>query len=517
MVMQNWGSVPRRKKWGRPVLNRKSWVFGILFVVCGLIVGVLIATKLELPSISTSAEVAAPEPNFRLATTLPVVDTVANNTLPSHTFVRAAEQVIPKVVSISSTKIYYANPAGDDGTQQQNPPARFRAPQQLRQSGRGSGVILTADGYILTNVHVVDQAQKITVTLSDNRSFDAKIAGLDPLTEIAVIKINAQRLPEAVLGNSDKCAVGEWVLAIGNPLDLHSTVTAGIISAIGRQIDIIDDSYAVETFIQTDAAINPGNSGGALVNLRGEVIGINTAIATETGYDMGFGFAVPINLARRIALDLIRKGKVIRGYLGIAMQNVDELQARALKLGKPRGVFVDDVFPNSPAAREGLRPMDVILSIDGRPMNRVNQLQAYIADKSPGVTLRVKYFRDGSEFSRSVKLGDKEVDSRGRLQASVTPRKFEDLGIAVEELSQYDKAELGFTRKAGVLVTQVERLSPADDAGLREDDIITAVNRRYVNSPVEFRKAMKDIGPGDVVIVSIFRNQASHHLFIPAN
>jgi S1-C subfamily serine protease len=169
------------------VLNRKSWVFAILFVVCGLIVGVLIATKLELPSISTSAEVAAPEPNFRLATNLPLVDTVAHSALPSHTFVRAAEQVIPKVVSISSTKIYYASPAGDDAAQQQNPPARFRAPQQLRQSGRGSGVILTANGYILTNVHVVDRAQKITVTLSDNRSFDAKIAGLDPLTEIAVV------------------------------------------------------------------------------------------------------------------------------------------------------------------------------------------------------------------------------------------------------------------------------------------------------------------------------------------
>jgi len=500
------------------VLSRKSWIVAIIFVLCGLIVGIIIATRFELPPISTSAEIAAPEPTFRLSTETRLADTLTPVNTVSQNFVRVAEQVIPKVVSISSTKVfYYASPFGEDGRRQQNPSLRFRTPQPLRQSGRGSGVILTSDGYILTNVHVVAQAQKITVTLSDNRSFDAKIIGLDPLTEIAVIKIKAQRLAEAVLGNSDKCTVGEWVLAIGNPLDLHSTVTAGIISAIGRQIDIIEDSYAVETFIQTDAAINPGNSGGALVNLRGEVIGINTAIATETGYDMGFGFAVPINLAKRIALDLIRKGKVIRGYLGIAMQNVDELQARALKLGRPRGVFVDDVFPGSPAYREGIRPMDVILAIDGKPMNRVNQLQAYVADKLPGTNVRLQCFRDGKEFTRTVKLADKEIDSGLQVQGTASPREFEDQGITVGELTQYDRTELGFSGKTGVLVTEVERFSPAEDAGLREDDIITTVNRKSVKSPAEFRKVINETRSNEVTIISIFRNQASHHLFIPVN
>lgn len=499
------------------MLNRKSLMFASLLVLCGLIVGILVATKFELPPISTSAEVTVAEPTFLLATNSPLADTLANNAVASQVFVRAAERVIPNVVSIASTKVYL-NSSGDDETRRsQGQSLKFRVPQQLRQSGRGSGVILTSDGYILTNVHVVAQAQKIVVTLSDNRAFDAKIAGLDPLTEIAVIKINAQRLPQALLGNSDKCTVGEWVLAVGNPLDLHSTVTAGIISAIGRQIDIIDDSYAVETFIQTDAAINPGNSGGALVNLRGEVIGINTAIATETGYDMGFGFAVPINLAKRIATDLIRKGKVVRGYLGIAMQNVDELQARALKLGKPRGVFVDDVFPDSPAEREGLRPMDVILSIDGKPMNRVNQLQAYIADKSPGTTLRLLCNREGREFSRNIQLADREVDSRLQSPSATPSREFEDLGISVEELTQIDKNELGFPGKAGVLVARVERFSPAEDAGLREDDIITTVNRRLINSPAEFSKVLNGIRSTEVAIVSIHRNRASRHIFIATN
>jgi len=499
------------------VLNRKSWLFASILVLCGLISGIIIATKFELPPISTSAEVTAPEPVFRLASNGPLADTLANNAVASQAFVRVAERVIPHVVSIASTKVFLTESRDDENSRQPGQSLRFRAPPQLRQSGRGSGVILTSDGYILTNVHVVAQAQKIVVTLSDNRSFEAKIAGLDPLTEIAVIKINGQRLPQALMGNSDKCAVGEWVLAVGNPLDLHSTVTAGIISAIGRQIDIIADSYAVETFIQTDAAINPGNSGGALVNLRGEVIGINTAIATETGYDMGFGFAVPINLAKRIATDLIRKGKVVRGYLGIAMQNIDELQARALKLGKPRGVFVDDVFPGSPAEREGLRPMDVILSIDGKPMNRVNQLQAYIAGKSPGTSLRLLCSRDGSEFSRNIKLADREVDSRLQAQTATQQRKFEDLGISVEELTQIDKDELGYSGKAGVLVTRVERFSPAEDAGLREDDIITTVNRRPINSPAEFSKVIDGIRPTEVAIVSIHRNRASRHLFIATN
>jgi len=496
------------------MVRRRPWIIGNVLLLCGVVAGLIIATHFDLPPISTSAEVFPPAPSFRTAPAAAPADSLADARAISQTFTRIAKLVIPTVVSIASTKVYVTDAEGlDEGSRG----LRFRAPPPLRQSGRGSGVILSEDGYILTNVHVVAQAQKIVVTLSDNRAFDAKIVGLDPLTEVAVIKIGARGLSAALLGNSDACAIGEWVLAVGNPLDLHSTVTAGIISAIGRQIDIIDDSYAVEAFIQTDAAINPGNSGGALVNWRGEVIGINTAIATDTGYDMGFGFAVPINLAKRIAVDLIRKGKVVRGYLGIAMQNIDELQARALKLGKPRGVFVDDVFAGSPAEREGMRPMDVILAIDGRPMNRVNQLQAYIADKMPGTKVRLQCFRDGREFSRTLKLEDKEVGGRPAAQRQTPRRPLKDLGVEVEELAEFDAMELGYTADHGVLVTGVERLSPADDAGMRVDDIITAINRQRVSNPAEFSRIIKSLPSDEVAIVAIFRSRSSHHLFLAQN
>ncbi len=494
------------------MLKSRSWVIAGVLLLCGLITGLIIATQLDLPSISTSAEILPPEPIFRIASLPLTKDTLAYTEAASRAFTRVARQVIPNVVSIASTKVYFTEDEGLGGNRSGRG-LRFRAPQQFRQLGRGSGVILSADGYILTNVHVVANAQKIAVTLNDNRTFEAKIVGLDPLTEIAVVKIAARGLPAALLGNSDACTVGEWVLAVGNPLDLQSTVTAGIISAIGRQLDIIEDSYAVESFIQTDAAINPGNSGGALVNLRGEVIGINTAIATETGYDMGFGFAVPINLARRIASDLIRKGKVVRSYLGIALQNIDELQARALKLGKPRGVFVDDVYAGSPAQREGMRPMDVILEVDGVPMNRVNQLQTYVASKAPGTKLRVRCFREGREISKTITLAEKEVASQVEARR-VHRRSFKDLGAAVEPLSEIDASELGYKGKPGVLVTRVERFSQADDAGMRIDDIITKVNDQTVHNPVEYSRIVRSIPPGEIIIMAVFRSRGTHHLFV---
>ena len=498
-------------------MKRRSWLIAAVLVVCGVVVGLVLATRLNLPPMSTGAEASRPEPNFRIAPPPKDTDSLGVPRAVSQDFVRIARAVIPTVVSIASTKVFYSEAMepsedGGGGNNENHGAFRFRTP--FRQSGRGSGVILSEDGYILTNVHVVIHAQKIEVTLSDNRTFEAKIVGLDPLTEIAILKIDAHRLPVGLLGDSNRCAVGEWVLAVGNPLDLQSTVTAGIISATGRQIDIIQDNYAVEAFIQTDAAINPGNSGGALVNLRGEIIGINTAIATDTGYDMGFGFAVPINLARRIAVDLIRKGKVVRGYLGIAMQNIDELRARALKLGKPHGVFVDDVFDGSPAEIADVRPMDVILDIDARPMNRVNQLQAYIADKLPGTTLHLRLIREGREFSSDVTLAEKEVDRRWTDAPSSPRRTFKNFGIDVDVLSDYDAIELGFRGRSGALVTRIERFSPAEDAGVKIDDIILSINRQKVASPGEFERMIKLLRPDEVAILTVHRERATHHIFM---
>jgi serine protease Do len=346
-------------------MPQPRWIITAMLAVGSLIAGLLLATYFDLPPDTPASSIfnvshpkaGNPVPERKLAPPASAGDdsqsrlkTPNDLKLAAQAFSQVAGKVIPVVVSIATTKLVPVSGSSDRGNDGRG--FRFYSPRTFRQQGSGSGIILTPDGYIVTNVHVVDRAVKIVVTLHDNRAFPGKIIGIDPLTEVAVVKIEARGLPTAILGDSNQLVVGQWVLAAGNPLNLRSTVTAGIISAAGRDINIIQGDYGVENFIQTDAAINPGNSGGALANLAGEVIGINTAIATETGYSMGLGFAIPINLARKVATDLMRYGKVTRGYLGIALQEITELHARALKLGAPRGVMVDDVtktVPRKPA------------------------------------------------------------------------------------------------------------------------------------------------------------------------
>jgi len=444
-------------------------------------------------------------------------------------FSQVAEKVVPVVVSIATHKIIPAaeserstEPIGRgnffDSRNPDGRSLRFYPPQTLRQQGSGSGIILSPDGYILTNLHVIQHAVKITVTLHDDRAFPGKISGVDPLTEVAVVKIDARDLPTAVLGNSDGLVIGQWVLAVGNPLNLRSTVTAGIISAEGRDIDVIRGNYGVENFIQTDAAINPGNSGGALVNLDGQVIGLNTAIATETGYAMGLGFAIPINLARKIAVDLIRHGKVARGYLGLALQEITELQARALKLGMPSGVLVDEVYAGSPGQIGGLLPLDVILSIDGIAVQRVNQLQAFIAGKSPGAAVNLRLIRNEKEMEKKIILGELPVDqmkiSAGAAQFDRS--RFKNFGIEVELIAAADAAALDYKGEGGIFVTRVEKFSPAEESGLRADDIISAIDRKAVRNKNDFYLALQKLKPGDVAIFTVIRRGGQYHIFIEA-
>ncbi|MFQ5638006.1 MAG: S1C family serine protease, partial [bacterium] len=311
-------------------------------MVIGIILGLVIAAGFDFTQTSQSTTAFVPKGKVVLGSQESTPKALLELQNTSDAFVYISDSVIPTVVTIQSTRLI----SRDDMERFHKRDDlknffRFKIPKEIPQRGSGSGIIVSEDGFILTNVHVVDRSEKIRVLLNNNREFAAKVVGLDPLTEVAVIKIDAKSLPVAKLGNSDNSRVGEWVLAIGNPLELQSTVTAGIISAKERQIDIIRDSYSVENFIQTDAAINPGNSGGALVNLQGEVIGVNTAIATETGYNAGFGFAIPINLAKKIMNDMIHKGSVERAFLGIAMLNMDEKKALALGLDQPKGVCVD--------------------------------------------------------------------------------------------------------------------------------------------------------------------------------
>ena len=277
-------------------------------------------------------------------------------------------------------------------------------PQQQMQEASGSGVIVSKEGYIVTNNHVVDQAAEIVVSLYNGRGYKAELVGTDPSTDLAVIKIDEKDLPEATLANSDDVRVGDWVLAVGNPFNLASTVTAGIVSAKARNINILRDNSAIESFIQTDAAVNPGNSGGALVNLKGELIGINTAIATPTGTYAGYSFAVPSNIVRKVMTDLIEHGEVQRGYLGVVIQDLSWQLAEQLGLDMSQGVVVANLVRNGPADKAGLKIKDVILEIEGSAINSSSRLLEIVGSRKPGDELKMVIQRDGKKRNISVKL-----------------------------------------------------------------------------------------------------------------
>jgi serine protease Do len=501
------------------IMPRSRWIISGALAAASLIAGLLLATYFDLPLNTPAASIfsashPAPVPELKLAPPVSIDKPPNDLKLAAQAFSQVAAKVIPVVVSIATTKLMPASGgASDRGDEGRG--FRFYSPRTFRQQGSGSGIILTPDGYILTNVHVIDRAVKIVVTLDDNRAFPGKIVGLDPLTEVAVVKVEARGLPAAVLGDSDQLTIGQWVLAVGNPLNLRSTITAGIISAAGRDINIIRGDYGVENFIQTDAAINPGNSGGALANLAGEVIGVNTAIATETGYSMGLGFAIPINLARKIAADLTRYGKVARGYLGLALQEIGEVHARALKLGAPRGVMVDDVYKDSPAEKGGLLPMDVILAIDGEPVERINQVQAMIAAKNPGAAINLRLFREAKELQKRMTLGElPDQASAVSSQNQVIRPRFKNLGIEAENMTEADAGALAYNGLGGVLVARVEKFSPAEEGGLRADDILVAIDRRAIRSKDDFAFHMQKLKSGAVAIFSVFRRGGQYHFFI---
>jgi serine protease Do len=371
---------------------------------------------------------------------------------------------------------------------------RFQMPQQRipRQSGLGSGVITTSDGYILTNNHVIDGADHVKVELTDKRTFDAKVVGADSASDLAVLKIDAHNLTTLPLGDSSKANVGDVVLAIGNPLGVGQTVTMGIISAKGRATGLGDGSY--EDFIQTDAPINQGNSGGALINVGGQLIGINSQILTPTGGNIGLGFAIPSNMARQVMDQLRTTGKVSRGKLGVTVQSINSDLADSLKLSDTRGALVSNVESGSPAARAGLRQGDVITAINGEKIGDSNELRNRIASTKPGSDVALEIVRNGSTQTVRATL-DTMAPAKGERPSRNEDSEGSGYGMTVEPLTPQIARELRLTRhNDGVVVSDVDPDGAAATAGIRAGDVITQVNGEAVTTPSELKAALMKAG-----------------------
>jgi len=416
-----------------------------------------------------------------------------------------AEAVKPAIVNISTTKTEKItgtpmDPMFDDPFFRRFFGDRFRLPETPRERksmSLGSGVIVSPDGYILTNTHVVKDADKIKVTLSDKREFTGKIIGNDPKTEISIIKIEAKGLLTLPVGDSDKLKVGEVVLAVGSPFGLAQTITMGIVSALGRNIGVAD----YEDFIQTDAAINPGNSGGALVNARGELVGINTAIFSTTGGYQGIGFAIPSNLAKTVMKSLIEKGKVIRGWLGVSIQTITPELAQQFKLKKDEGTLVADIVEGGPADKAGLMRGDVITEFDGKEVNEPFQLRNMVANTPPGETKEVKIIREGE--TKTLKITISELP----METEKIPTAYENAlrGLTVQNLTPEVYRQLNLPAKMrGVVVTDIESDSPAG-ATLMPGDIIIEIDRKAVANTEEFKNIVSQIKPDKIITVLVFR------------
>jgi Do/DeqQ family serine protease len=368
----------------------------------------------------------------------------------------------------------------------------FPTPRQQPVMGAGSGVIITKDGYIVTNNHVIEEASNIEVTLNDNRSFEAKLIGTDPATDIALIKIDAQDLPYLEYGNSDELKIGEWVLAVGNPFNLTSTVTAGIVSAKSRNINIIrreQGTLGIESFIQTDAAVNPGNSGGALVNTSGNLVGINTAIASQTGSYTGYSFAVPVSIVKKVVADLMEYGKVQRGVLGVTIRDVNSELAKEMELGITQGAYVVEVIEDSGAEDAGIKKGDVIISVNGEEITKVSELQEKISRYRPGDKVNVTVIRDGKKKEFIVTLRN----IYGSTDVVKADKPFNLLGASFEEVSKEEKMRLRISN--GIKVSSVTD-GKFRDAGIQKGYIITKANRVPINSVEDFRKVVEIVEEG---------------------
>ena len=497
----------------------RSVVLGALLVATGVIIGLIVASDFGwLPFGHAVPEATVPKDMVGIPTSPTGIGGVLGS---DRNFVQVAKAVTPAVVNIATVRSgktegmpnmpfddpFFRRFFGDEFFR------RFEAPRERKERSLGSGVIVDAKGLIVTNNHVVNKADDVKVLLSDKREFKAKLIGTDPKTDLAVLKIEAENLHTIPWSDSDKLEVGEFVLAVGNPFGLNQTVTMGIVSAVGRASMGIAE---YEDFIQTDAAINPGNSGGALVNARGELVGINTAIFSQSGGNMGIGFAVPSNMARSILDQLVEHGKVVRGWLGVSIQEVSPELANQFGLSETKGVLVSDVLDDSPAKKAGLERGDVILEFDGKPADSPTQLRNLVAQTPVGKKVSVKFVRE--KKSKSVDLTIVEqpkalAQAGGDEGGGSTAPSGLLSDLEVHELNGELAARYNLSSsERGLVIVKVKSGSVAEEAGLKEGDLLLEVNRQVVSNVKTYERAASRISKDQPVLLLIKRQGRTRYV-----
>jgi len=482
------------------ILRKKPLVIAAVFTILGLIIGLGISSNFNFHSKGYTDDLKISEESIELLSKT------------NQAMAEIVAAVKPAVVNISSTKTIrggeISSPFFNDSFLKRffgNEFGFSEKPREYKQSGLGSGVIVEKDGYILTNNHVVKGAEEIKVTLSDKREFKGKVIGSDQKTDLAVIKIDSHNLPVIKLGDSEKLKVGEMVLAIGNPFGLSHTVTSGIVSATGRaNVGIAD----YEDFIQTDAPINPGNSGGALVNIRGELVGINTAIFSTTGGYQGIGFAIPSNMAQDVMNSLIKNGKVVRGWLGVTIQPLTTDLAKQFNLKDEQGVLVGDVTEGGPAEKAGIQRGDVILEYNSKKVEDAISLRNMVAGTVPNQEVSIKLMRNGKTETIRVKILEMTTEAQAFSKTFDNQLK----GVYVQNITPDLKKSLDIPgRIKGVVITDVDEESPAEGI-LKKNDVIMEINRNNINNTKDYEEAVSRIKPADDILLLVFRQNSAFYI-----